>query len=70
MLLSDLEALISSTLLEKFNIQPSDFKVIFGSTPLAFTKAITNRTFLLFWSSLIFTIGDMCENSPTCSSPQ
>ena len=29
MLLSDLEALISSTLLENFNIQPSEFKVNF-----------------------------------------
>jgi len=31
MLLSDLEALISSTLLENFNIQPSEFKVNSGS---------------------------------------
>lgn len=70
MLLSDLEALISSTLLERFNIQPSEFKVIFGFTALALTKEITNRTFLLFWLSLTFTIGDMSENSPTCSLPQ
>jgi len=70
MLLSDLEALISITLLERFNIQSSEFKVIFVSTALAVIKEFLNRIFLLFWSSLTFTIGDMSENSPTCSSPQ